>query len=89
MTEELAVDGVTDALQADHFLASIQIEAVAEIVVAAKPPNYGVSLPVLLWRHVWERAIQSMLNGWPFHVSYHFHLVSFEFWAQKATPPFF
>lgn len=58
-----AVDRVGDALHADRFLAIVQQEAVAAVVVATLPPDECVRPFALTRCHPGQRTIRPALDG--------------------------
>ena len=85
MTEELAADGIGDALRTSHFLAPVQIEAIPVVVVAAQAFDKPYCLPALLVRHARQSTVGASLNGRQLLDVEHFHLFLLIFGQQKAA----
>jgi len=64
VAEEFAVDGVGYALYTDAFLAVIQQDTVAIVIVTADFANELYRLFFLPWRHTRQGAIWPPFDGW-------------------------
>ncbi|MPN42555.1 hypothetical protein SDC9_190112 [bioreactor metagenome] len=63
MAKHFAADRIGNALWAGYFLAPVEIEAVAVVMIAAQLADQGYRLTLLRRRHPGQRAVWPPFDG--------------------------